>query len=109
MPAQLNYQQAAIDANTVGNNTIVAADASNKINVHAFVLSVDGATADLRFEDGAAGTALTGVMEVNVGTSLVVPFSEVPWFSASVNTLLNLEVTNTSAAANGFIIYSLTK
>ena len=101
----IQYNTAAFDA-AAGDISVVAADANNKINVHAFVIVQDTADSTWRWEDGAGGTALTGIMESKIDESVVVPFSEVPWFSTSLNTALSLEAA--TGAAAGFIIYSLT-
>ena len=103
----LTYKTAIVDGSTVGNNTIVDADTNNKINVHGYVLFC-GTSGEARWEDGANGTALTGRMDADDSAAIVAPFSEIPWFSTSVNTLLNLEVTKASSSWQGHIIYSLT-
>jgi hypothetical protein len=81
-----------------GNNTLVAADVSNKIKVKAFSLTTLSTSAvTCIFQDGAGGTELWRVVlqapsGVNTGANLAVPAPD--WlFSTSVNTLLNLNLS----------------
>lgn len=87
---------AAINVAGSGDNTLVAAVASKKIRVLAF-MAMAGGTVNVRLESGAAGTALTGVMELLAQTGFVLPYNPVGWCETAVNTLLNLEL---SAAVN---------
>ena len=94
---------AAINVASSGDNTIVAAVVDKKIRVLQVLLTA-GAAVNVRFEDGAGGTALTGIMEVAANGGFVLPFSPVGWFETGTNTILNLEL---SAAQNvdGIIVY----
>lgn len=94
---------AAINVAGSGDNTILAAVTSKKIRVLQVMLMVGG-TVNVRFESGAGGTALTGIMELIAQTGFVLPYSPVGWFETASNTLLNLEL---SAAVNvdGLLVY----
>lgn len=82
--------RAAISAASSGDNTLVAAQgASAKIRVLSYTL-VAASSVDVRFEDGAGGTALSGVMTLDKG--ITVAYSPHGHFEGSANTLLNLEL-----------------
>jgi hypothetical protein len=83
---------AIIDAATSGDNTLVAAVASKKIRVLSLWLVAAG-TVNVRFESGAAGTALSGQANLVVNAGFVLPFNPVGWFETAANTLLNLELS----------------
>ena len=102
----LDFRTAPFDGGS-GDIEVVAAVAGLKINVHAYIITQAAANSLFRWEDGAAGTALTGSIETSIDSPIVIPFSEIPWFSTSVNTALSLESTTGGSA--GHIIYSLTE
>jgi hypothetical protein len=87
-------KRAAISAASSGDNTLVAAVADKKIKVLS-VLLVAADEVTVRFESGASGTALTGVMSLAANAGFVLPAPADPsnhWFETGVNTLLNLEL-----------------
>jgi len=90
-----------------GDNTIVAAQAAGKrIAVWAILVVSDGTT-DVRFEDGAGGTAFTGQIPLQAREGFSISAGGiVPLFVGSAATLLNLELT---AAVNvhGFVSYTV--
>jgi hypothetical protein len=97
---------AAISGATSGNNTLVAAVTGKKIRVLAYTLISDS-NVDVRFEDGAGGTALTGQMEVGTSSDsggLVVPYCPVGHFETSAGTLLNLELSG-AVQTSGHLTY----
>ena len=98
---------ADINDSTSGNNTIIAAGGAGKrIAVWAILIVSDGTT-DVRWEDGAAGTAFTGQVPLQAREGYSISAGGiVPLFVGSANTLLNLELT---AAVNvhGFVSYTL--
>ena len=117
---QVKYFQAAINSAASGDREIVAAVANHRIAVHGYVLVSDSSTKGaVRFESAAGGTALTGAMEVGHDdgtrirpTSIIAPFSEVPWFitdAEAVSTDDNLSLEVGASAIDGHIIYSLIK
>lgn len=99
--------RAAISAASSGDNTIVAAAAAGiKIKVLAVLLVVSG-DVDVRFEDGAGGTALTGVISLAAdGNGFVLPlaFPGFHWLETSAATLLNLELSG-AVQVSGCIVY----
>lgn len=72
------------------DNTIVAAVASKRILPTSFWI-VCAADVDVRFEDGAGGTALTGVMSFGKGLSAVTNDDGL-FNPTTANTLLNMEL-----------------
>jgi len=95
---------ADINDSTSGDNTIVAAaGAGVRIAVLGCVIVSDG-TVDVRWEDGAGGTAKTGQIPLQEREGFVMPIGPQPWFVGTANTLLNLEL---SAAVNchGIVSY----
>lgn len=98
---------ADINDSTSGDNTIVAAQAAGKrIAVWAILIVSDGTT-DVRWEDGAAGTAFTGQVPLQAREGYSISAGGiVPLFVGSAATLLNLELT---AAVNvhGFVSYTV--
>ena len=92
------------DANTSPNSTVLAAVVGKKILVLGCVLIAAGAV-NIRFEDGAGGTALTGVVNLTTNSGFTLPFSEIGWFKTTANTLLNLELSGAVAVA-GTLTYA---
>ena len=86
-------QRTAVNFNTTGDNTIVAAVAGKTIQVYGLVLVVTTTAVALTIKDGA--TALTGPMTVLAGTPLVLGLpigaDSAPLFA-------------TSSVANAFVI-----
>ena len=101
------FQFADINDAGSGDNTIIAAaGASKHIAVWSVFLISDG-TVDARWEDGAAGTAITGQVPLQVREGYSYSAGGlVPLWVGSANTLLNLEL---SAAVNvhGSVSYSV--
>lgn len=90
-------QSADINDATSGDNTIVAAQGAGlRIAVLGYHLVSDG-TVDVRWEDGAAGTAFTGQMPFQAREGIVAGYGFQPMWVGTANTLLNLEL---SAAIN---------
>lgn len=85
-------QRAAISAASSGDNTLVAAaGAGNSIRVVSlFLVAITAVT--VRFESGAGGTALSGVMSIGANGGIVLPYNPAGWFETADNTLLNLEL-----------------
>lgn len=93
-----------IDVATSGDNTIVAAAGVGiKIRVMSAFCIAAGAV-NVRFEDGASGTALTGQMNLTTNSGFVIPFNPGGWFETSANTLLNLELS-AAISVDGAITY----
>lgn len=91
---------------TSGDNEVIAAVAGKRIVVWAILLVSDG-TVDVRLEDGAGGTALTGQMPLLVNLGFSHKGTErVPICQTNVNTALNLEL-NAAVNVHGIVSYTL--
>jgi len=76
-----------------GDNTLqAAAGAGIKIRVTSAMLVATGAVS-VRFESGASGTALTGVMPLVASSGFTLPYNPDGWFETADNALLNLELS----------------
>jgi hypothetical protein len=95
---------AVVDAASSGDNTLVSAVAAKKIRVHSVFMVAAGAV-NVRFEDGAGGTALTGQMNLATNGGFVLPFNPVGWFETTANTLLNLELS-AAVSVDGSLQYT---
>jgi hypothetical protein len=91
----------AISASTSGDNTLKAAVASKKIRVTSLFL-IAASAVTVRFESGAGGTALTGVMSLAANAGFVLPYNPVGWFETASNTLLNLELGGAVQVSGSF-------
>lgn len=100
-------KRAAISVSSSGDNTIIAAVTGKAIRVLGVVL-IGAGDVDVRFESGAGGTALTGVMSLAAdGNGFVLPIcpnEDLYWFETAAGSLLNLELSGAVAVA-GCIIY----
>lgn len=93
---------AKIDAASVGDNTLVAADATKKIRVLSlFLINGHTATQTVRFESAAGGTALTGQMILGANGGFILPHNPNGWFETAVNELLNLELAGATTVDGG--------
>ena len=84
-------KRAAFDFENAGDNTLVEAVAGKVILVLALIL-VPAAAMAVRFESGAGGAALTGVMNIGAKDPLVLPYNPEGWFETESSELLNLEL-----------------
>ena len=99
--------RAAVSGATSGDNTLVVAAADGiKTKVLGLYLRVAGSV-NIRFESGAGGTALTGLMTFNAaGEDLNWPLA-MPgyhWIETAANTLLNMELSG-GVQVSGILIY----
>ncbi len=94
---------AVIDTASSGDTTIVSAVTSKKIRVLS-VLLVAAGTVNVRFESNAAGTALTGQMNMVANTGFCLPYNPVGWFETASGQLLNLELS-ASQSVDGMLTY----
>jgi hypothetical protein len=93
---------AKIEASTVGDNTLVSAVTGKKIRVLSYSFIVSAATT-VRFESGAGGTALTGVMSFPDDAGTTCGFNEGGWFETDASALLNMELS--ADGADGHLSY----
>jgi hypothetical protein len=94
---------AVIAASGSGDNTLVAAVSAKKIRVLQYVF-VAASAVTVRFESGAAGTALSGQMEVAANSGVGGAFNPIGHFETASNTLLNLELSSAISVA-GHLVY----
>lgn len=94
---------AIIDHATSGDNTIVAAVTSKKIRVLNVVL-VASAAVNVRFESGAGGTALTGVINLAANGGFAPGYCPAGHFETAAGALLNLELSG-AVSVDGWIVY----
>ncbi len=104
LPAVLTPKYVAVAAASSGDNTLVAAVVGKRILVLNCVLIAAGAV-NVRFENGASGTALSGRMNLTTNSGFTAPFSEIGWTKTSVNTLLNLELSG-AVNVDGWLVYA---
>ena len=94
---------AAISGATSGNNTVVAARTGVKIRVLSYTL-VAASAVTVRFESGADGTALTGVMSIGANGGISTTYNPAGHFETAVSTLLNMELGG-AVQVSGHITY----
>lgn len=94
-----------ISVSSSGDNTLLAADTTNKIRVHAYTLVAAGSVT-AKFKIGTGGADLTGAMSLIAGTPLVVPFCREGHFETTINALLNLNLGG-AVQVSGHLTYSL--
>ena len=99
-----NLHYAAISGVTSGNNTLVAAQGAGK-KIRVISISVIAAgDVDFRLEDGAGGTALTGVMSLAANGGFAWGYNPAGWTEGTANTLLNMELGG-AVQVSGCITY----
>lgn len=96
------------NANTAGNNTLIAAQVDDqgnsvKIRVCGCKLNFTSA-ATANFQSGAGGTSLTGAMAFAANGQYDLPFNEEGWFETAKGDLLNVALS-TTAGLNGVILW----
>lgn len=89
--SSVNPQFAAISAASAGDNTLVAAGTGQIRILSGFLVAA--AAVDIRFESGAGGTALSGVISLAANAGFVLPYNPKGWFQTGGATLLNLELS----------------
>lgn len=97
-------QFAVISGSTSGDNTLITAVVGKKFRVLSLFL-VSAGTTTVRFESGAGGTALTGVMSLVANTGFALPYNPAGWFqTTTTNQLLNMEL-NAAVQVSGSLTY----
>lgn len=86
----------SINANSTGDNTIIAAVANRNIHVYRMILVVDAATV-LTFKDGA-GTSLTGPISMSANGAIVLDYDQGPiaWFATSTGNAFIISQSGTA-------------
>ena len=85
-------KRAAIDVDSSGDNTIVAAVTGKKIYAISLFL-VSAGIVNVRFESGASGSALTGQMNLIANVGFALNYNKGAWFETTAGALLNLELS----------------
>ena len=93
----LTVKTAVISASTIGDNTLVSAVSGKSIYVLSLFFICSTAVS-VRFESGAGGTALSGIMPFPANGGMVLPFNTGSWFNTASNTLLNMELSVAGSA-----------
>jgi len=94
---------AVVSGSTSGNNTLVAAVASNKIRVISGLFMAAG-TVNVTFQSGAGGTPITGALPLVANVGFTLPYDPTGHFETGVNTLLNMSLS-AAVAVTGWIKY----
>ena len=94
---------ASISDSASGQTAIVAADATRKIRVTAYVLVADAAVT-AKFQNGS--TDVTGPMSLAANGGVVAPFNPAGWFETAANTALNLNL-GAAVGVRGHLTYLL--
>jgi hypothetical protein len=105
MASSQQRQSLVISAATSGDNTLLAAVSGYKIRVLSYKL-VSAGSVTTRFESGAGGTALTGVMSQIVGVPNDGAFEKEGLFETAASALLNLELSG-AVQVSGHLTYCL--
>lgn len=102
-PTTARLSAATIDFTSTGDNTIVAAVASQTVRVHKMFLNVSTAT-NITFKSGA-GTSLTGAMNFPANGGIVLDFDAEPWFLAASGAAFIINQSGT-AQVSGRVYYT---
>lgn len=84
---------AVINTNTSPDTSLVSAVAGKKIVVLS-VFMIAAAAVTARFEDGAAGSPLTGQMQLAANGGFTLPYNKHGWFEGTSNKALSLELSS---------------
>ncbi len=104
LPGAGEIRYAVVDVTDAsGDHTLVAAVAGRRILLLSCVMIAAGSV-NIRLEDGAGGTALSGEMNLTTNSGFSASFNEGGWCVTGTNTLLNLE-TSANISVDGFLTY----
>jgi hypothetical protein len=99
----LTPKYAVISGSASGNNTLVAAVSGKKIRMLSLLLVASG-TVNVKFQSGAGGTDLTGLMNLVANTGFSLAYSPIGHFETASNTLLNMSLS-AAVAVGGVLTY----
>jgi len=102
------FKSVAFNGLATGDNELVAAEEGKIITVRSLCIVGVGGVMQIRFESGAGGTALTGIMHVLASHPLVMPECPSGCFSTVKSQSLSLELT-VATTASGWLTYSLSE
>ncbi len=92
-----------IDTASAGNNTIVAAVTNRIIRVYSVVVIAGGAV-NVKFQSGAGGTDLSGLLTLGASTGFAPGWCPVGHFETDASTLLNLNLSG-AVQVGGWLVY----
>lgn len=99
--ATQEVQRTVIAFASAADHTIAAAVTGKKARLLSFVASMTGTAPTIRFESGAGGTALSGVIIPTSGSVVSMPHNPLGWLESASGQALSLEVTGTSPSIQG--------
>lgn len=91
---------------TAADHEIAPAVAGKKVRLLAFSATCTGTAPAIRFESGAGGTALSGVMLPTAGTQIDWEYNPVGYLESAAGSSLSLEVGGTSPSIQGVAVYT---
>lgn len=103
VPGHLKPKFAVVQANTNGDNTLIAAVPGKKIRVISGLLMAAG-TVTLRFQSAAAGSYLSGSLPLVANAGFQIPYEPDGNFETDAGQLLNLEL-NAGVNVGGWLKY----
>ena len=95
-----------IDEATSGQNEVVAAVAGNKIRFLAGHITMTGTSTTIQFQNGIAGTPLTGAMQPLQGHTIPWPFNPAGWFETTTGQPLQIAL-GAAQSIDGSCVYAL--
>jgi hypothetical protein len=93
-----------IAASSSGNNTLVAAVTGKKLRVYQVLLVAAGAV-NAKFQTGASGTDLTGLLTLTTNVGFASGWCPVGHFETDEAALLNLNLSG-AVAVGGWLVYA---
>lgn len=101
----INVKFAAISAASSGDNSIVAAVASQKVTVLAYAFVASSAvTITWKSDVGGSATALSGAMAIAANSGVSVPYSPTGYFQTASGKALNLNLSG-AIQVSGYVVY----
>ena len=95
----------AITFSSSGNNIIVAASGGKVVRVYRMILVAAGAT-NMTFQDGAVSPVVfTGALPFQANGSLVLDFTDEPWFTTTTGTAFVINSSN-AVQVSGTVYYT---
>lgn len=104
-PQSKDVKFSKISSASNGDNTVISA-VTNKSIVPIFIILMAAATVNVKFQDGASGTDLTGLMPLIANVGFSSGYSPVGHFQTSSGNLLNLNLSG-AQQVSGWIVYIL--
>lgn len=93
----------AISASSSGANPIIAASATKQYRILAFNFMSNG-TVNAKWQDGSTDKTGLYYLVANTGISVPNPGTRIGWFTTTLNTALNLNLSG-AIAVGGILVY----